>query len=67
MVEMIELANILNNVTKKSLVILDEIGRGTSTLDGFCIAKSVLEFLHGKGWFRPEDTFRHALPRDRRD
>ncbi len=49
MVEMLELANILNHVTEKSLVILDEIGRGTSTLDGFCIARAVLEFLHGKG------------------
>ncbi|MBP5474919.1 MAG: DNA mismatch repair protein MutS, partial [Methanomicrobium sp.] len=49
MVEMLELANILNNVTDRSLVILDEIGRGTSTLDGYSIAKAVLEFLHGKG------------------
>ncbi|MDD1715725.1 MAG: DNA mismatch repair protein MutS, partial [Methanolinea sp.] len=49
MVEMLELANILNHVTEKSLVILDEIGRGTSTLDGFCIARAVLEFLHGRG------------------
>lgn len=49
MVEMLELANILNNVTTQSLVILDEIGRGTSTLDGYCIARSVLEYLHGKG------------------
>ena len=57
MVEMIELANILNNVTKRSLVILDEIGRGTSTLDGFCIAKSVLEFLHGKGGSGPRTLF----------
>ncbi len=49
MVEMLELANILNNVTPRSLVILDEIGRGTSTLDGYCIARSVLEYLHGRG------------------
>jgi len=48
MVEMIELANILNNVTDRSLVILDEIGRGTSTADGYAIARSVLEYLHGK-------------------
>jgi len=48
MVEMMELATILNHATEKSLVILDEIGRGTSTLDGYCIAKAVLEHLHGK-------------------
>lgn len=48
MVEMLELANILNNVTPRSLVILDEIGRGTSTADGYAIAQSVLEYLHGK-------------------
>lgn len=48
MVEMMELATILNHATERSLVILDEIGRGTSTLDGYCIAKAVLEHLHGK-------------------
>ena len=47
-VEMIELANILNNVTSGSLFILDEIGRGTSTADGCSIAQAVLEYLHGK-------------------
>ncbi|MDD1705489.1 MAG: DNA mismatch repair protein MutS [Methanoregulaceae archaeon] len=57
MVEMIELANILNNVTGRSLVILDEIGRGTSTLDGYCIARAVLEFLHGKGVSGPKTLF----------
>ena len=49
MVEMVELANILNNATPKSLVLLDEIGRGTSTYDGYSIAKSVVEYIHNKG------------------
>ena len=45
MVEMNEVANILNNATQRSLLILDEIGRGTSTLDGLSIAWSVVEFI----------------------
>ena len=46
MVEMVELANILHHATRKSLIILDEIGRGTSTFDGISIAQAVVEFLH---------------------
>ncbi len=48
MVEMNETSNIINNATERSLVILDEIGRGTSTFDGLSIAWSVAEFLHDK-------------------
>jgi len=48
MVEMTEVANILNNATPNSLVLLDEIGRGTSTFDGLSIAWAVLEFISSK-------------------
>ena len=55
MVEMNETSNIVNNATEHSLVVLDEIGRGTSTFDGLSIAWSVAEFLHDK--IKPRTLF----------
>ncbi len=57
LVEMAETANVLHNATVRSLVVLDEVGRGTSTYDGMAIARAVIEYLHEEARLRCKTLF----------